>query len=180
MRTIRIHYELHIQLYDANSRGTGKLVQHVTSFSNKNYLEARRDAFDFYRSWVDILLQSVGKSFTSHSDACKQLQDFFRDPKGNPDLRTYLEVRCVIDAPFANWRELKLPSINSFPIFYLNGNDNDALFFERIQRYEAPIYKDLFDRKQLVSEIKTLEDINHFLIQLPISFPELRAAYPKK
>jgi len=178
-KQIRMHYELHVQLYNANSRGEAELIQYTKSFRDENYIKARREALDHYYSWADVLLQGIGESYQSHTETCQKMEGYFKNPCGNPDLRTYIEVRCKLATPFPNWTINGKPFPKSFMIFCLNGNPLDASFFTQICNYEAPIYFDLLDRKLLVNEIKDRLDLRHFLSKLPMSEYEFKACFPQ-
>ena len=46
-------------------------------FENENPIIAREDAFRYYQSWVDTLLQSKEKEYISDIEARKELITFF-------------------------------------------------------------------------------------------------------
>jgi hypothetical protein len=45
-------------------------------FENKNPIIARDEAFHYYQSWIDILLQHKGKEYVSDGEARKDLVTF--------------------------------------------------------------------------------------------------------
>lgn len=45
-------------------------------FKNENPIIAREQAFNFYQDYIDVLLESKGKSYISHEETEKELQDF--------------------------------------------------------------------------------------------------------
>ena len=49
------------------------------SFENENPIRAREEAFDFYQSWIDILLQNKQKKYVSDRETRKELISFI-DP----------------------------------------------------------------------------------------------------
>jgi len=53
-----------------------KLVEVDKTFKDDNPLEARKKVFAFYQNYVDVLLESRGKEYSSHEQAVDELQDF--------------------------------------------------------------------------------------------------------
>ena len=57
------------------------LVEVNEIFKNENPIIAREQAFNYYQDYIDVLLQSKGKSYFSHEETEKELQDFFNSYK---------------------------------------------------------------------------------------------------
>ncbi|MFZ4799274.1 MAG: hypothetical protein ACOYMA_17375 [Bacteroidia bacterium] len=56
-------------------------------FKDKNPIIAREQAFSYYQSYIDVLLESKGKSYISHSKAEEELRPFLSSFK-----RQYVEL----------------------------------------------------------------------------------------
>lgn len=67
------------------------LIEVNEIFQNKSLLEARKQAFSKLYSYIDVFLESIGKEYSTHCEAVKDLESFIKSSKvqfalNNPDL----------------------------------------------------------------------------------------------
>ena len=76
-----IHYEVSAKLISGkNSKGEYEFKEILKKFRNDEPIQARQEAFSYYKSLLDVLLESKGTKYESDKQAGEILNSFF-DPK---------------------------------------------------------------------------------------------------
>lgn len=69
-------YKITAEIYKSKNNRNDKIKINKI-FKNHNLYLARKNCFSYYHSLIDVLLQSIGKKYTTHKQAEIDLQDFF-------------------------------------------------------------------------------------------------------
>jgi hypothetical protein len=80
---IAFHYAVKIKLFNYYSKDKVEYIEHFKPFFNDNPIIARVEAFRFYQSWIETLLDEIGKEYTTDKQAREDLQAYL---KPNTDL----------------------------------------------------------------------------------------------
>nr|WP_315218408.1 ATP-binding protein [uncultured Flavobacterium sp.] len=77
------HYAVRIKLFNYLNKDEVDFIEHFIEFSNDNPILAREEAFKTYQNWLDVLLEGIGKEYTTDKQAREDLQTYL---KPNIDL----------------------------------------------------------------------------------------------
>ena len=69
-----LRYSVKIMLFNYHNKYRVELIQKNQDFSNENPISAREEAFCFYQNWLDVLLQGIGKEYSTDSQARQDLK----------------------------------------------------------------------------------------------------------
>ena len=72
------HYALKIKLFNYYSKDKVEYIEHFKPFFYDNPIIARIEAFRFYQSWIETLLDEIGKEYTTDKQAREELQAYLK------------------------------------------------------------------------------------------------------
>ena len=144
-----IYYKVEGTLYRTKGKETN-LVKVDETFEDVSPIVAREKAFSYYQSYIDVLLDSVGKKYVSHEKTVEELADFFasgRKHKLLPDLVNMdgisLSIYMVKKTPVAFQNALgETDYQNKWRIHYIDNQSEDwsAYIFKSLM-YEYSVFK---------------------------------------
>lgn len=142
-------YILKGELYREKGK-TNETVKIYKEFRNKNLIVAREECFSSYQSYIDVLLQGIGKECFSHKQAERDFKNFLYSNKKPTKLGLpYIENGIGISISFVTDDTIEYQSENviiykeEFCIHGLeNEDDNDlkSIYLENL-KFELEIYK---------------------------------------
>lgn len=81
------HYAVKIKLFNYHSKDKVGYIERFQEFKNDNPIIARIEAFRFYQNWVDVLLEGIGKEYST-------------DKQAREDLKAYLTPNLDLNLTF--------------------------------------------------------------------------------
>ena len=163
-----IHYVVKAKLIRFIKNGEIEFIEIDQKFEDKNPIIAREQAFEFYQSYIDVLLQSLDKVYVSHRQTKADLEGFlnsqtvskwnnFLSIKIDESLGNGIGIYFKIDNPLAddnNGDEFAIHSIE------FGGGDAQSLMdgLNQEYRYYSEYGYETKEYKQVVDFVEEGED----------------------
>jgi len=152
--TKAFYYKVYVRLIRKVSEGQIDFIRETKDFINDNPIIAREQAFNFYNSYIDVLLQSVRKVDTSDMEARSNLQPFYK----KDEHVGYIGIAMVLDkdTDFEYLPKSRGPEPDEFEIHCIPSNDVgslDEIVYNLTCEYEYYEYFQ-YDTKSYKTEIQ--------------------------
>jgi len=135
-----------IEGYAYRTKGNEKNLVYIEQvFKNEEPCVARQKCFDAYMSYLDVFYMSIGKEYTTHDQAEKDLKDFLVKGKNTLtdefDFGNFIDIKFIFDEKEHNF---KAPDNNGELLIHSlsgkNSNLNKAMCLEGLQ-FEYQFYE---------------------------------------